>query len=61
MANSNGIEKMKKQANEIVDERIEKLKEILKEMPPSPPNPLPSSTQWSSDPDDDDKLYSQMS
>ena len=30
-------------------------------MPPSPPTPLPCSTQWSSDPDDDDKLYSQMS
>ena len=36
---------MEKQAKEIVDERIEKSKEILKEIPPPPPiTPPPSST-----------------
>ena len=43
------MDEMKKQAKEIVDERIEKSKEILKEMPrPWPPplqTPSPSSTQ----------------
>ena len=36
---------MEKQAKEIADERIEKSKEILKEIPPPPPiTPPPSST-----------------
>ena len=36
---------MEKQPKEIVDERIEKSKEILKEIPPPPPiTPPPSST-----------------
>ena len=35
---------MEKQAKEIVDERIEKSKEILKEIPPPPITPPPSST-----------------
>ena len=40
MANSNGFQEMKKQAKEIIDERIKKSKPILKEMPP-PPTPSP--------------------
>ena len=42
------MDEMKKQAKEIVDERIEKSNEILKEMPrpwPPLPTPSPSSTQ----------------
>ena len=39
MANSNGMDEMKKQVKDIVDERIEKSNEILKEMPPPPPTP----------------------
>ena len=46
MANSNGFQEMKKQAKEIIDERIKKSKPILKEMPP-PPTPSPLITQLS--------------
>ena len=41
MANSNGMDEIKKQVKDIVDERIEKSNEILKEMPPPPPPPSP--------------------
>ena len=41
MANSNGMDEMKKQVKDIVNERIEKSNEILKEMPPPPPTPSP--------------------
>ena len=49
MANSNGFQEMKKQAKEIIDERIKKSKPILKEMQP-PPTPSPLNTQLSSNP-----------
>ena len=51
MSNSNGFQEMKKQAKEIIDERIKKSKPILKEMLP-PPTPFPLNTQLSSDPDE---------
>ena len=51
MANSNGFQEMKKQAKEIIDERIKKSKPILKEMQP-PPTPSPLNTQLSSNPDE---------
>ena len=41
MANSNGIDKMNKQANEIVDERIEKLKRNFKRNATITTNPSP--------------------